>query len=219
MIRRPLALVGAGGHARVVVDMVERAGQYEIVGVFDDDPAKHGQALAGHPIVGGVEALLATARAGSTTAVVAIGDNRARHAVTRRLAGASIALATVIHPAAVVARDVVLGAGTVVMALGVINPGTVVAPGVVVNTSASVDHDCVLGDCAFVGPGARVSGGVRIGSLSLLGTGASVVPGRTIGRNVRVGAGAVVVDDVPDDVTVVGVPARVMVPRGPRPSR
>jgi sugar O-acyltransferase (sialic acid O-acetyltransferase NeuD family) len=212
--RDPLAIVGAGGHAKVVIDLVERAGRHRILAVFDDDTSTWGLTLAGYPVVGGIGELLADWRQ-RCVAVVAIGDNAARHTISLRLTEQGVRLATVVHPAAVVARDVTLGAGTVVVALGVIEPGSVVGPGAIVNTSASVGHDCVLGDCAFIGPGARLTGNIRVGDLSFVGAGASVVPGRTIGRNVRVGAGAVVVDDVPDDVTVVGVPARVVRPRRP----
>lgn len=206
----PVVLVGAGGHAKVVLDILERAGRYRVLGVFDDEAAKWGGRLGGHRIVGGVEELFARWH-GRAAAVVAIGDNHARRRVAGRLAEHGIPLATAVHPTAVVGGEVTLGAGTVVMALGVVNPGTVTGRGVVVNTSASVDHDCVLGDWAFVGPGARLAGGVRVGELSLVGTGATVIPGRAVGRNARVGAGAVVIDDVPDDVTVVGTPARVVV--------
>ena len=79
-----------------------------------------------------------------------------------------------------------------------------------INTSASIDHDCVLGECVFIAPGARLGGNVRVGDLSFIGIGASVLPGCALGRNVTVGAGAVVIGDVPDNVTVVGVPARIV---------
>jgi sugar O-acyltransferase (sialic acid O-acetyltransferase NeuD family) len=216
--REPLAILGAGGHAKQVIDAVECAGHHEILAVFDDDATRWGQALAGYRIVGGIEEFLADWR-GRCAALVAIGDNGVRHKLSRRLVERDAHLASVIHPAAVVARDVGLGPGTALMALAVVNPGAVVGAGVIVNTSASVGHDCRVGDYAFIGPGARLAGAVRIGDLSFVGTGAAVVPKRTLGCHVKVGAGAVVIGDVPDEVTVVGVPARVVRSRRPGSGR
>lgn len=205
--REPLAVIGAGGHARVVIDIAELSRQYRVAGVFDDDPTRWGGTVAGCLITGGLEEFLSGWRAWCRTAVVAIGDNHARGKCARRLLEAGVRLATLVHPAAVVARDAVLGPGTVVMAGAVVNPGAAAGPCAVINTAASVDHDCSVGECAFIAPGVRLAGGVRVGDFAFVGTGASVIPGRTIGRNARVGAGAVVIRDVPDGATVVGVPA------------
>lgn len=214
MSAEPVAILGAGGHAKVVIDIVERVGTHRIVGVFDDDPAKWGTELCGYRVVGGIDEFLQRWRARCPVAVIAIGDNHVRHKLYRRLAEAGLTPATAVHPSAVVARDVDLGAGTVVMALAAVNPGCVIGPCAVINTSASVDHDCSLGECVFIAPGARLSGNVQVGDLSFIGTGASIIPGRAIGRNATVAAGAVVITDVPDNVTVVGVPARVVTPTG-----
>lgn len=217
MSAEPVAILGAGGHAKVVIDTVERAGTHRIVGVFDDDPAKWGTQVCGYRVAGGIDEFLQRWRARCPAAVIAIGDNHVRHKLYRRLAGVGLTPVTAVHPSAVVARDVDLGAGTVVMALAAVNRGCVIGPCAVINTSASVDHDCSLGECVFIAPGARLSGNVRVGDLSFIGTGASIIPGRTIGRNVTVGAGAVVIADVADAVTVVGVPARVVGSTGQTP--
>ena len=115
--------------------------------------------------------------------------------------------ATVVHPRAIVARDVALGAGAVVFAGAVLNPGAAVGPLAVVNTAATIDHDSTLAECAQVGPGGRVAGEVSIGARAFIGTGAIVLPGRSVGEDAIVGAGAVVTRDVPAGTTVVGVPA------------
>jgi sugar O-acyltransferase (sialic acid O-acetyltransferase NeuD family) len=206
----PLAVLGASGHAKVVVDIVERMGTHRIVGVFDDDPAKWGMKVLGHQVVGGIEEFLSGWQSRCAEAVLGIGNNRVRQSFYRRLAQAGFRAATAVHPSAAVAPDVALGEGSVVMAQAVVNPGSRIGPCAVINTSASVDHDCLLGECVFIAPGARLGGSVRIGDLSFVGIGASVIQGRTIGRNVTVGAGSVVLTDMPDDVTVVGVPAHVV---------
>lgn len=206
----PVAVLGAGGHAKVVIDLVERMGTRMIVGVFDDDPVKWGTEVLGHRVVGGVEDFLSGWKSRCPAAALAIGNNRVRQRLYRRLLDAGFHAVTAVHPSAAVAKDVVLGDGSVVMALAALNPGSRIGPCAVINTSASIDHDCLLGECVFIAPGARLGGGVTVGDLSFVGIGASVIQGRTIGRDVTVGAGAAVIRDVPDDVTVVGVPARVL---------
>lgn len=213
----PLAILGAGGHAKVVIDIVERMGGYRIAGVFDDDPAKWGTQVLGYEVLGGSDEFLLHWRSRCPKVVIGIGSNRVRQKLYRRLSEGAFLVTTAIHPTAAVARDVEMGEGTVVMAQVAVNPGCRIAPCAVLNTSASVDHDCVLGECVFIAPGARLCGNVRVGDLSFIGTGASIIPGRTIGRNVTVGAGTVVITDIPDDVTVVGMRARVVTPAGRTP--
>ena len=208
----PVAILGAGGHAKVVIDIVERMGTHRIAGVFDDDPAKWGTEVLGYGVLGGIEEFLLHWRSRCDGVVIGIGSNRVRQHLYRKLCEAGFSAMTAIHPTAAVARAVEVGEGTVVMAQAAVNPGTRIGPCAVINTSASVDHDCVLGECVFLAPGARLGGNVRVGDLSLVGIGASIIPGRVIGRRVIVGAGAVVITDVPDEVTVVGAPARIVTP-------
>ena len=195
-------VVGAGGHARVVVGLLEAAGR-SVAGLFDDDPARAGTEVLGVPVLGPA---LAFAGEGAE-AVLAIGGNAARRAVADRLAG-RFRWATVVHPVAWVHRSVRLGEGTVVFAGAVVQPEARLGAHVVVNTAASVDHECVVGDLAQIAPGARLAGNVHVDEGAFVGIGASVVQGRRIGAWSTVGAGAVVVRDVPPGVTVVGVPAR-----------
>jgi sugar O-acyltransferase (sialic acid O-acetyltransferase NeuD family) len=210
----PVGILGAGGHAKVVIDIVERMNAHRIAGVFDDDPSKWGTHVLGHRVLGGIDDFLLNWRSRCAGAVLGIGNNRVRRILHRKLREAGFVPTTAVHPTAAVARDVEVGDGTVVMALAAVNPGCRIGPGTVINTSASVDHDCILGECVFIAPGARLGGNIRVGDLSLIGTGASIIPGRTVGRNAIVGAGAVVITDIPDDVTVVGVPAHVVAPAG-----
>lgn len=214
MTAPPLAILGAGGHAKVVIDIVERMGVHRIVGVFDDDPSKWGTRVLGHEVVGGIDEFLLNWRSRCPEVVIGIGSNPVRQNLYRKVSEKRFVVVSAVHPTAAVAPDVEVGEGTVVMAQVAVNPGCRIGPCAVINTSASVDHDCVLGECVFIAPGARLAGDVRVGDLSFVGTGASIIPGRTLGRNVTVGAGAAVITDVPDDVTVVGVPAHVVTPVG-----
>ena len=201
-------LFGASGHAKVVADIIERAGG-AIAFVVDDDPVRRGKRLLGYEVIGGRNELLAR-RGEAGHAVVAIGANPARRAVAQWLAENGFAFADALHPSAQIGREVRIGAGSVVMAMVAINSGTTIGMHGIINTGASVDHDCVLEDGVHVAPGARLCGGVRVGRGAFVGAGAVVVPGRRIGADAIIAAGAVVLADVPDGLTVAGNPARLV---------
>lgn len=196
-----VAVLGAGGHAKVVIATLQAAG-WEVAGVFDDAEARWGEEILGLPIRGPLEAARELEVDG---AVLAVGDNRARQGAAGRL---DLPWVSVVHPGAVVHASVELGAGTVVFAGAVIQPDTVIGRQVVVNTAASVDHDCRLGNFAHVAPGCRLAGRITVGDGVLLGIGASVLPGVTIGAWSTVGAGSTVIGDVGRNVRAYGSPAR-----------
>ena len=201
-----LAILGAGGHGRVVADCAERMGWSEIA-FFDDNPnaEKPGPwELAGT----GVDLLASVTD--FEAFVVGIGINRIRLERQQALVAAGGQVATLIHPAATVSRHAVIGAGSVVFAGAVVNVGAVVGQACILNTGCGIDHDDRLADGVHVSPGAHLGGGVSVGEASWIGLGASVREGISIGRDVRVGAGAAVVRNLADGLTVVGNPARDM---------
>lgn len=197
-----VVIVGAGGHAKVVIATVRAAGG-EVAAVYDDDERRWGSRVLDVTVQGPVseDALK------DTPAIIAVGSNRARRAMTKRFEGRWV---TVCHPSAVVHPSVRLGPGTVVFAGVVIQPDTTVGAHSIINTAASVDHDCAVGDFVHLGPGVRLCGGVRIAEGALLGVGANVAPNVELGAWSTAGAGAVCVTDVPGGMTVVGVPARTV---------
>ena len=202
-------VLGAGGHARSLVDVLERLGE-RVVAVAGDTGGRdwHVESLETDPDA------LDRAEVGDHHVAVAVGDNRVRarlvaEALTRGLAAPPVVAAT-----ATVASRSTIGAGSVVFEHAHVGPETRMGTAVVVNTAAVIEHDCVIGDGVHVAPGAVVLGGASVGSGSLVGSGARVLPGITVGAGVTVGAGAVVADHVADGETVVGVPARS---RGGRP--
>lgn len=201
-----VVVVGAGGHAKVVISTLQEA-RISVRAVYDDDPDKCGRSLLGVPIVGPISLFLPESHPSS--AVIAIGDNGTRQALAERLAD-RCQWPVVIHPRAYVHPTVRLGGGTVVFAGAVIQPDVVVGPHSIVNTGASIDHDCYVGGFAHVAPGAHLAGGVSVGEGALIGVGSSILPGVCVGAWATVGAGAVVRKDVPPHATVVGVPARVV---------
>ena len=206
-MKEKIIIYGAGGHAKVVIDVILNQRKYNVAGVIDDNPELTGISVLGYPVLGGSELLRELNQDSIFKAIAGIGDNRTRWAAIRKLRDAHFQLATTVHPDASIGREVTIGAGTVIMAKAVVNPGSVIGENVIINTSSSVDHDCCIGDYAHICPGVNLAGGVSIGDVSLIGIGSAVLPSVSIGSNVVIGAGSVIIDDVCDNMTMVGVPA------------
>lgn len=204
-LRNQVAVLGAGGHAKVVIATLRAVG-FGVSELYDDDPVRVGATVLGARVMGPIRDCPDTPE---TCAVIAIGNNIARSQVAARFH--HLIFVTAVHPSAVVHQTVQLGPGTVVFAGAVIQPDTRVGSHGIINTGASVDHDCLLGDFVHVAPGARLGGGVRVCTGSFLGLSCAVLPNVTIGRWTTVGAGGVVLHDLPDQVTAVGVPVRPII--------
>ncbi|RLB36706.1 MAG: transferase [Deltaproteobacteria bacterium] len=195
-----IVLVGAGGHAKVVIATVRDAGG-DVVVAYDDDQTRWGQQILGVPIKGPISG----EEIGTAPAIIAIGDNRARQSIAARLHAQWV---SVCHPNTTVHPSVSIGPGTVVFAGAVIQPDTTIGAHSILNTAATVDHDCIVGDFVHIGPAGCLCGGVTVNEGVLLGVGAKVAPNIEVGPWSTAGAGAVCVVDVPGSTTVVGVPAR-----------
>ena len=182
----------------------------QIAGFLEDPEERRHLPFCGSTIVGGRERLDELRSAGVAHLIVAIGDCAARVQLAAVAVDKGFTLATAIHPQAIIAADVQVGAGSVIAAGAIVNPGTHIGDNVIINTAASVDHDCLIEDGAHVGPGCHVGGKASVGRQSWLGIGAIVRDRIVIGDYTIVGAGAVVIDDLPDRVIAYGVPARVM---------
>ena len=209
MARRPIVILGGGGHAKVIIDMLVDHRTLEPVGCIVNDRSSHPPQVLNLPVLGDESYLEELLRQGVTAAVVAVGENRIRARITSKLKSIGMELVSIVSEFAKISSFARIGEGVVVMPMAVVGPDTTVEEGAIINTSASVDHDCFIGSFCHVAPGCSLAGNVRVGSKSFLGVGTAVLPDRTIGRDVIVGAGAVVIKDVPDGVTVMGVPARL----------
>jgi acetyltransferase EpsM len=202
---------GASGHASVVADILRLTGTYEIFGFIDDvNPERSGEIFCQAPVLGGQEVLENVRLKGIENLIVAIGDCQARQRLATQVVAQGLKLITAIHPNAIIASDVNIGAGTVVAAGTVINSGARIGENVIVNTGATVDHACTIESGVHIGPGVHLGGLVQVKQETWIGIGATVSDRITIGSSSVIGAGAVVVQDIPPKVVAFGVPAKII---------
>ncbi len=210
-------IIGAGGHGKVVLDILRAAGIHEPAGFIDADPVLAGTVTGGVKILGAMNLLPKLRRQGIQGAVVAIGDSRTRRHCAALLREHGIELVNAIHPTAFVSNTAILGQGIVIAAQAAISTDSRVDDLAIINTSAVVDHECRVGHAAHICPGAHLAGRVSVSPGAFIGLGANVIQCLRIGEEATVGAGAVVLEDVAAFSTVAGVPARV-IRHGPPPS-
>lgn len=187
-------LYGASGHGKVIKDILEAQGS-SVEGFVDDNLKL--SSYCEKPVLHKADGL--------TPMIVSIGINKTRKRIVGKL---NCQFSTAIHPTAIVSPSAIIGEGTVVMPGVIINADAVIGKHCIINTSASVDHECIVGDYCHIAPHASLCGQVHVGEGTLIGVGASVIPCVEIGKWCTVGAGAAVVENVPNNQTVVGVPAK-----------
>ena len=191
-------LLGAGGHAKVVISIITNSGG-KILGIFDDNLNK--KKHHGHPILGKYEAK----KYKNSKIIVCVGSNIVRKKIVSKI---SHDFFTAIHKSSIVDKNSKIGLGSVIAHNSVIQSDVQIGKHCIINTSSSVDHDCKVDDFVHVGPGVTICGNVKVGSCSLIGAGSIILPNIKIGKNVIIGAGSVVLKDIPDNIKVAGSPAK-----------
>ena len=204
--RAPVVVIGAGGHAKVVIELIRAQGLYDVMGCTDREPQRRD--VVGAPILGSDDVLPDLYAQGVRHCFIALGDNALRRKVARQVTSLGFQLVNAISPKAVVSPTARLGRGVAVMAGAVINADATVGDLAIVNTRAAIDHDCEIGEAAHVAPRAALAGSVRIGPLAFVGAGAAIVPGIRIGESTVIGAGATVISNLGPNLVAVGVPAK-----------
>lgn len=202
-----IILIGASGHGKVCAEIAELSGRYDEIVFLDDN--RELKNCTGHKVIG-IEKDYWNYLDNDTEFFVAIGNNKTRERIQKEIESSNGRIATLIHDRATVSKDIVIDAGTVVMAGVVINPGTKIGKGVIINTSSSIDHDCIIGDWSHIAVGSHICGTVEIGSNCWIGAGTAISNNTSICSNCVIGAGAVVIKNIKESGTYVGVPAKVL---------
>jgi sugar O-acyltransferase (sialic acid O-acetyltransferase NeuD family) len=209
--RTRIAIYGAGLGAKQLLEITRQRDTIEVVGLIDDKPGMAGTVIGGTTILGGFEVLKALAARGAVDGVALSFHSEIRRKVHRKIAAElDIRFVPLVDPRAHVGADVQIGDGALIEAGAVVGPGTIVGEGVIVDVGAIVAHDCSLGAFSHLSPGCALSGVVCLKENVLVSVGASINSTVTVGRNVIITPGAAVMNDLPDDVIVGGVPAKVM---------
>ncbi len=200
-------LIGAGGHAKVILALLEALGR-KCLGIYDDNALLSqigGGGLYSIPVIGAVKELPDSSE---ISAFIAIGDNAARRQIAQRFS--RVRWVSLVHPHSWVHKSAVIQEGAVIMTGAIVHPDTTIGAHSIVNTAATIDHDCRIGSFCHIAPGCHICGGVSVGDNSFLGVGASVIPNVSIAPNTIIGAGSVVIRDIAASGTYVGVPAHAV---------
>ena len=199
-----LLILGAGGHGKVVAEIASLMKQWDEIAFLDD--SKELKQVNGYKVIDSLRNYHLYKQKYDNI-FVAIGNNKFRIDLINNLLLEGFNVPILVHPSAVISKNVKIDKGTVIMAGAVINTNSVIGKGCIINTSSSIDHDCILKDGVHISPGVHEGGTVNIGKCSWVCIGSSIVNNTTIGNNVIIAAGAAVIKDVPDNVMVAGVPA------------
>ena len=201
-----LAILGAGGHGRIVASVAESTGDWEEIVFYDTAYPEFNQS-GNWPVVGNIEDLLSAVDK-QQGVIIALGDNNIRNKFFAKLDEVSANIVNLFHPSAVIAPDVILGRGITIMPNAVVNTGASISSGAIINTAAIVEHDCHVGLMVHLSPASVMAGGSHIGDFSWLGAGAVVIQSIKVCSRVNIGAGSVVLNDLKSNGTYVGIPAR-----------
>ncbi|MDD4975467.1 MAG: acetyltransferase [Bacteriovorax sp.] len=208
----PIIVVGSGGHAKVVIDIIEQIGNYKIVGITTND-LNIGSSFFGYPILGTDDILPDYKKKGIRKIAIGVGgftDNKLRKAIYQNIELMGFEIETLVHPSAIISPRAKIGIGCVIFSGVVINTDVVLGNNVVIATRSSIDHDTNIEDHALVSAGVTIGANDLVGEGALIAIGSVIVSGKKIGKNCLIAAGAVVVSDVADRARFAGVPAREM---------
>ena len=206
-IENDVLIIGAGGHGAVVLDVLRAQGKYRPIGFIDAEPALTGKIIGDVHVLGPLN-LLPKLRGKVGKAIIAIGDNRIRWSYARKLAADGFELINAIHPSAQISPTATLGKNIVICAGAIISTSAKIADSALINTGALVEHECIIGQAVHLGPACKLAGRVEVEKGAFVGIGACIIQCLKIASHATIGAGAVVIRDVAEGDTVVGVPAK-----------
>jgi len=199
-------ILGAGGHARVVVDAALSSG-VEILGIIDFEYQGQKENILGINVLGGID-VLDKYNPKKISVAIAIGDNREREKWYLKLKKQGIEVATIIHPTAISSKKIVVGEGVFINSGAIINAEVSIGDNCIINTGVIIEHECSIKSHSHLAPGVRMGGRGVVEQGSFVGIGSSIIQGITIGSGATIGAGSVIIRDVNPKTVVVGVPGR-----------
>jgi UDP-perosamine 4-acetyltransferase len=202
-----IIIVGAGGHAKVCIEILRSMGEKVSFCISNTSSASECLSI---PVLYGDYNLSQLYSQGYYRAFIGIGDNALRLKLAEQAIQYGYTLVNAISPNAVISKTAQIGSGVAIMPGSVVNTDTIISDLSIINTSASVDHDCYIGKAVHISPHCALAGNVIVGNYSFLGIGSKVIPKVKIGQGVITGAGSVVISDIEPNITVVGVPARII---------
>jgi sugar O-acyltransferase (sialic acid O-acetyltransferase NeuD family) len=207
-----VVIIGSSGHAKVVIDIIEKEDKYVIVGLIDTFK-QIGETSYGYPILGSEESLPALVKSYNLRGgFIAIGDNWQRYLMAEKIKTMlpEFLFISTIHPSAQIARGVTIERGSILIAGAIANSDSKVGNFCILNTKASLGHDSIMEDFSSLSSNATIGANVRIGAFSAISLGANILSNRSVGKHTVVGAGALVYDDIPDCCVAYGMPAKII---------
>ncbi|MBQ3674916.1 MAG: acetyltransferase [Campylobacter sp.] len=192
MEKTKIYIYGASGHGKVVADVAKSAGYKEIIFLDDSGELKFSPDLPKFPVI------------------IAIGDNKIRANLQKKVSEAGFEIATLIHETAVISPTAKIGRGVVIMPNVVVNADAMINDGVILNSACVIEHDCKIGKFAHISPNSALAGGVEVGEFIHIGIGSSIIQKIKIGKNCVIGAGSAVTKDIDENCVAVGVPAKII---------
>lgn len=192
MEKTKIYIYGASGHGKVVADVAKSVGYKKIIFLDDNGELKFNPDLPKFPVI------------------IAIGDNKIRANLQKKVSEAGFEIATLIHETAVISPTAKIGRGVVIMPNVVVNADAVINDGVILNSACVIEHDCKIGKFAHISPNSALAGGVEVGEFSHIGIGSSVIQKIKIGANSIIGAGSAVIKNIDENCLAVGVPAKII---------
>lgn len=196
-----IAIIGSGGHAKVIVDLINELNIYKIVGFYDDNITSKLYDIVNLGKINNIDNSI-------ENFIIGIGNDKIRKKIFDN--NKNLKWVTLIHPSAIVSKNVTIDSGTVVCAGSIIQTDVKIGKHCIINTGCSIDHECVIGDFSSICPKATLCGQVKIGHLCFIGANATIIQCLTIGNNSIIGAGGVIIKDVNDNSKVVGNPGRII---------
>ncbi|OIK09369.1 acetyltransferase [Bacillus sp. MUM 116] len=204
-----IAVIGRGGHSKVISEMIHSNEDYQIVAYLDDK--YENVRLIDNIFCGPISSVNKLLKYDPNIKfIIAIGNNKTRKLIVEKLNLPNEYYVTIIHKSSIISHCSKIGNGTVIMPGSVINTDVEIGDHSIINTGAVIEHDCVIGNFSHVCPGVTLTGAVNVEVGTFIGAGATIIPNIRVGEWASIGAGATVIQDIPSNCTAVGIPAKVV---------